>query len=296
MSNTKFKRARHSIIQFVKHSVNDKSYATQNSMRERLCKSAKDLHTLGYKIMNIKNIQSKHIEALTKYWMDQGLSVGSIKNRLSDFRLLANKIERPGIIKEHNKDYGIPNRSYVPTQNKAITEIYLDKFTDKYLRTSIELQKEFGLRREECLKIIPSKALHIDSYGNSYLTLDAAWTKGGVGRTIKIEKQSQLDAINKAIELVSNKSLIPTDKTYIQQRKLYDRVTRLQGYYNLHGLRHAYAQKRYNEITGWASPIAGGPARKNLTKEQKILDKQARIWISQELGHSRAEITKNYIG
>lgn len=64
----------------------------------------------------------------------------------------------------------------------------------------------------------------------------------------------------------------------------------------MHGLRHAYAQTRYRELTGWECPINGGPLRKDLNSFQKELDNQARLVISQELGHSRVSITKNYIG
>jgi hypothetical protein len=61
-----------------------------------------------------------------------------------------------------------------------------------------------------------------------------------------------------------------------------------------HGLRHAYAQKRYKEFTGWDAPINGGPTSKKLTHAQKIVDRRVRILISEELGHSRAEILRNY--
>ena len=94
---------------------------------------------------------------------------------------------------------------------------------------------------EEWIKIIPSKALYTDPDGNKYLKLDPSWTKGKVGRTIPIRNESQVHAIENAKVVAQGKSLIP-DKTFIQQRKYYDRVTREQGYYNLHGLRHAYAQ------------------------------------------------------
>ncbi|MDX1440769.1 MAG: hypothetical protein R3284_12795, partial [Rubricoccaceae bacterium] len=63
-----------------------------------------------------------------------------------------------------------------------------------------------------------------------------------------------------------------------------------------HGLRHAYAQRRYEELTGWKSPLAGGPTTKSLTIEQRALDEGARETISRELGHSREEITKVYLG
>ena len=64
----------------------------------------------------------------------------------------------------------------------------------------------------------------------------------------------------------------------------------------MHGLRHAYAQSRYAELTGWPAPAAGGPTVKALTPEQKAIDQQARLTISQELGHERTQVVGIYIG
>jgi hypothetical protein len=64
----------------------------------------------------------------------------------------------------------------------------------------------------------------------------------------------------------------------------------------MHGLRHAYAQERYRELTGWPAPAAGGPTVKALTAEQRTIDRQARLTISQELGHEREQITSIYLG
>jgi hypothetical protein len=64
----------------------------------------------------------------------------------------------------------------------------------------------------------------------------------------------------------------------------------------MHGLRHAYAQNRYEELTGWRSPAAGGPTVKTLTPEQKRIDQQARLTISLELGHERPQIVAVYCG
>lgn len=297
MSNKKFKRAQHSIIQFVKNNAKGKSYSTQNSMRERLVKSTKDLHEIGYKVMNIQNIQSKHIEGLVKHWQEQKLSVGSIKNRIADFRFVANQIGKPNIVKESNKEYEIPNRNYIPKVSKAIHEIDLTKFdNDKYLQASIELQKEFGLRREECLKIIPEQAYKSSEHSLGHIKLEDSWTKGGVGRLIRITTDSQVKAIKNAIEVAGKGSLIHKEQSYIQARRHYDYTTREKGYKNLHGLRHAYAQRRYRELTGWKCPLDGGPTRREMTEDHKKIDSDARLAISQELGHSRESITKNYIG
>lgn len=71
-----------------------------------------------------------------------------------------------------------------------------------------------------------------------------------------------------------------------------------------HGLRHAFAQRRYLEITksydktgkGLICPIQGGRTYKELNPLEKYWDKTAREIISQSLGHSRLSITKIYLG
>ena len=68
------------------------------------------------------------------------------------------------------------------------------------------------------------------------------------------------------------------------------------GLSQMHGLRHAYAQNRYEELTGWKAPAAGGLETKVLTKEQRELDREARLIISRELGHEREQVTAAYLG
>jgi hypothetical protein len=59
---------------------------------------------------------------------------------------------------------------------------------------------------------------------------------------------------------------------------------------------HAYAQNRYEELTGWKAPASGGPDSKVLTPEQRELDREARLTISLELGHEREAVTIAYLG
>ncbi len=82
----------------------------------------------------------------------------------------------------------------------------------------------------------------------------------------------------------------------VQHLHRYERQLRNAGLSKLHGLRHAYAQQRYCELTGWKAPVAGGPTSKLLNPEQRALDQQARAMISSELGHARAEISAVYVG
>ncbi|MBI2785515.1 MAG: hypothetical protein HYX60_04070 [Legionella longbeachae] len=70
------------------------------------------------------------------------------------------------------------------------------------------------------------------------------------------------------------------------------------------GLRHAYVQRRYNELTKSfdlngarvVCPIGGGKPFKQLKDHNKAWDRKAREIISCELGHSRLAITKIYWG
>tara|TARA_R110001599_G_scaffold49126_16_gene140493 strand:- start:2159 stop:2356 length:198 start_codon:yes stop_codon:yes gene_type:complete len=64
----------------------------------------------------------------------------------------------------------------------------------------------------------------------------------------------------------------------------------------MHGLRHQYAQSRYEALTGWKAPAAGGPQRQALTMAQRLIDTAARECISKELGHNRIGIVSVYCG
>ena len=156
---------------------------------------------------------------------------------------------------------------------------------------SLELQQAFGLRREEAMKFQPSFADRGD-----HLVLKASWTKGGRERIIPVRTEAQRDVLNRARRLAGLGSLIPSNRNYGQQMRVYEGNTLRAGLSQMHGLRHAYAQNRYEELTGWKAPAAGGPDSKSLTREQRELDREARLTISRELGHEREAVTAAYLG
>jgi len=90
--------------------------------------------------------------------------------------------------------------------------------------------------------------------------------------------------------------MIPTHKSYREHLHTWEHVTRKAGLSKTHGLRHTYAQARYQELTGWRSPHQGGPARSELNGDRRARDIQARRQIAEELGHSRIIITYVYLG
>jgi site-specific recombinase XerD len=268
------------------------SYESQDARRQILIQFADELVPLGYGLRNINGLKEKHILAIVKFWQKNALAVPTIKNRTSALRFLCKKINKPTIIPS-NKEMSIPRRIYVPVTNRALHNPDFSKISNIYIHISLELQRVFGLRREEALKIKPHMA---DK--NDRLELLSSWCKGGRGRVVPIRTDEQRYWLDQATKLAGKfgHSFIPQNKSYKQQRDVYDKQVNRAGLRNLHGLRHAYAQQRYKELTGWESPINGGPKLRTLTQEQKDVDHQARMILSEELGHSRKQIMTSYLG
>lgn len=275
------------------HRNQDGSRATQAERFQLLQAMACHLNELGYRRMEIKSLKPKHVDALAAKYLEEALSPGTIKNRLSALRWWAEKIGKKNVVAKDNAYYGIESRVFVTNVSKArdLDKDLFEKISDACLRISLELQKVFGLRREEAIKFSPDYADR-----NTYIRLKATWCKGGRAREIPIRTDEQRDVLNRAKLLAGKGSLIPPHLMYVQQMRLYERETQKVGLSKLHGLRHRYAQERYFELTGKHAPTCGGLVRSELTEEERADDQVARWAISQELGHEREQITAVYLG
>ncbi|MEA3275553.1 MAG: phage integrase N-terminal domain-containing protein [Pseudomonadota bacterium] len=271
----------------------DGSHATQRDRERVLTLIADQLHALGFRGMSSRSLKPKHVEALLNHWRREKLSVGTIKNRMAAMRWWAQKVDRQNVIARSNEHYGIPERNLSGNGSKAktIDETDLEKVRDPHVRMSLELERAFGLRREEAIKFAPSYA----DQGDQVL-LKASWTKGGKARTIPVRTAEQRDVLDRVHRLAGGGSLIPSARNYRQQLRVYERHTANAGLSKLHGLRHQYARHRYEELTGWRAPAAGGPPTRTLDAPQRAADREARLVISRELGHEREQITSVYVG
>ncbi len=287
-------RLQKSIYSVLKHN-RDGSHETQAARKHILYQAASELVSGSYKLNSVHGLKQKHIYYLYDAWQKRQLSIATIKNRMAHLRWLCEKLNKMHAVPS-NQMLDVGKRRYVNNQiNKAVdlTQIQAEKITNPYIWVQIHLQRYFGLRREESIKLKPHQADKGD-----YIELQGSWCKNGRKRCVPIltpEARYWLDEAKK-LAIHSEDSLIPQDKTYIQHRHLYDKQIQRAGIKHAHGLRHAFAQEQYKILTGWECPKRSGPTSKQLTPEQKQQDKIARTQISEWLGHSRIQIVANYCG
>ena len=270
----------------------DGSHGTRTARSYALAQIADTLHDLGFKGLRSTGLKRKHVVALVKEWKRQGRSVGTMKNRTAHVRWWAKGIGRPGVVPS-NGALGIANREYVTNKDKSVV-LDPDKLAlvkDAHVAMALRMEAAFGLRREEAIKFTPAR----DDRGDR-IRLKGSTTKGGRPREVPVLKDSQRKLLDEARKLVGSGALIPPDRNYKQQLKVYESQTRAAGLYRMHGLRTGYAARRYAEITGWKAPAAGGPRRRSLTGARRRIDTEARKMIAEELGHSRIGVLGVYIG
>ncbi|RSO59151.1 MULTISPECIES: tyrosine-type recombinase/integrase [Acinetobacter] len=275
------------------------SHATQANRRAMLHLFSDQLASIGFNTytMRATDIKGKHINRLIEFWRREGLSAGTIKNRMSVLRFWAEKVGNPGAIKDNNT-YKLEKRVYVTNENKSVSLKELDlSQIDQNIAQSLRLQDAFGLRREESMKFQPVFALDgqkIDSA--KYIRIKGSWAKGGRPRTIPITNEKQRNELRNAYAraVENGGSLIPKEKSYVSHMSFFEKVTSALGVGQTHGLRHGYAQDRYFELMGFQCPAVGGV--RELTAEEKEKDAVVRLQISEELGHSRINITSVYLG
>ena len=270
----------------------DGSHGTRAARSYALAQIADTLHDLGFKGLRATGLKRKHAVALAKEWKRQGRSVGTMKNRMAHLRWWAERIGKPGVVPS-NGALGIANREYVTNEDKSVVldPEKLALVGDEHVVLALRMEAEFGLRREEAIKFTPSR----DDRGDR-IRLKGSTTKGGRPREVPVLKDSQRRLLDEARGLVGRGALIPPDRTYRQQLKIYEDQTRAAGLYRMHGLRHRYAQVRYAELTGWKAPKAGGPSQRSLTGARRRIDRAARREIAGELGHGRPSVVAVYCG
>ena len=88
----------------------DGSFSTQYGRECILTMIANQLHEMGFKDMRATSLKPKHVQALVERWKSEGLSAGTLKNRMAELRWWAEKIAKQNVIFKDNDQYGSARR------------------------------------------------------------------------------------------------------------------------------------------------------------------------------------------
>ena len=161
-----------------------------------------------------------------------------------------------------------------------------------------ELARTFGLRFREASLLNARQAIK-DAERSGRINITQG-TKGGRGkgsdRWVPVHDNHAIHLLKQAVEVQGKaRNLIPENQSYSQWRDHayyhWRTVTQDTDIHGFHDMRAAYACERYETITGSPAPAIAGERQAD-----KTLDTQARVILSQELGHNRIDVIAAYCG
>ena len=269
----------------------DGSEMTRAQRAQGLAMIAGTLDGLGYKLPDARSLKPKHVAALLAAWRREGISDATMKNRMSWVRWWGEKIQKPGLIPRDNTVLGLAEKPTFKGPRAAATPADRLDVLPERMQLAIRLQMAFGLRLEESLKFRPKVA----DLGDR-LALAPAWCKGGRPREVPITDAEQRQLLDQVHRVCGGGSLIPEAQSFIAFRKAFEKATLEAGIRNVHKHRHLYAQRRYEALAGLACPAAGGLSHDTLSPAERARLDAVRMTVSEELGHSRINVTDAYLG
>lgn len=296
------------------------SERTRSVYGDGLIRMIDDLRADRAAIQNLGELGKAHVLRLIQYWSRQGQSAATIQNKISILRRFLTFIGKHTLIpKGHDlkswlNQQGVEaqvTRRTVATTSKAWSDNNIDfhsvlgrlREISPITAMQLEVQAAFGLRMKESIQLNPKAA----DYGNLLRVVHG--TKGGLPRDIDFDPDPvisawQRDVLERAkvhaqqnrkgTLSIQGKNLMQSKAHfYYQIRKVG--ISRQQLGVTAHGLRHQYAARRYNQITGFGAPV-GKNAPMAITPDVRDADLQARMEITRQLGHFRPDLPQSYLG
>jgi len=279
------------------------SIKTQERRATALCKAFTELRENGYALQTPWSLKHKHIKFLVTHWVARKQSGGTIENKLTYLRALANWMAKPNLVGTladyvDRREHGLV-RSYIATEDKsweahgidAAAKIEEIARTCPYTAVQLKLQAAFGLRVEESFMLRPAEAAR-----NPQTLAVTRGTKGGRPREVPIE--ARLGILEEAARLGNGftGSTVPADRTLKQWRDWYYYVLEKHGVTKAglgitsHGLRHEYLQTLYEITTGVPAPVKALDARPDMELHLEALRR-----VVAEAGHSRRTKANAYL-
>jgi integrase len=284
------------------------SIKTQTYRTQQICRSFEELRQNGYALQSPYSLKQKHLQALVDLWIKAQLSGGTIENKLTYLRALADWMKKPNLVGTladyTDREANNLVRSYVALEDKswagndidAAAKIEEIAATEPYVAIQLKLQAAFGLRVEESFILRPAESVSKD--GRSLNVTRG--TKGGRERNVPM--QFKLDVLKEAAELANpyTQSMIPHNPagriTLRQWRNHYYNVLAKHGVTNSglgvtsHGLRHQFLQQMYERLTGVPAAIKRAEGRVD-----REIHAEAMQRVVEAAGHSRRTKANAYL-
>lgn len=163
-----------------------------------------------------------------------------------------------------------------------------------------QLTRATGMRlREAILADLPRLKREAEQYGKINIQDGTKGGRSGASAPRWITADDHIRDALRFAEQISpdgSRNLLAPNESYLDFQQRIVRPARdilhkhnLKGF---HELRAAYACERYEQITHHPAPVNGG----RCYQLDRRLDKDARVQISDELGHGRIDVVSAYIG
>ncbi|MCR4470080.1 integrase domain-containing protein [Burkholderia sp. SCN-KJ] len=279
------------------------SIKTQEYRATAICKAFVELREGGFALQTPWSLKTKHVEYLVDRWVKDQQSGGTIENKLTYLRALAQWLGKANLVGTlgdyvDRREAGL-ERSYVATEDKswvangvdAVAKIAEIAQTCPYTAVQLKLQAAFGLRVEESFMLRAVEAVR-----DPHMLAVTRGTKGGRPRQVPIERKIAI--LEEAARLSNGVtgSTIPAGRTLKQWRDWYYYVLGKHGVtksgigVTSHGLRHEYLQTLYEQVAEVPAPIKGSSSRPDPAAHD-----EAKRRVVEAAGHSRVSKANAYL-
>lgn len=253
---------------------------------KRFCKFLAE----NYKIQKFSNICDKHIEDYIEHMQKKGLSVSTVKTDLAGIRFFHDQIDSPRNKIAGNAKYNLGkrvfggvDRTWSKNEYESMVSLAREQGCER-VASAMGLALTQGLRIHEVFRL--DRSIAEATIRNGELKIKG---KGGKERIIPLTEEGRqvleqaINGISRGQKLFVNKE----EKTHLIIKETQNWIARYRHYCSepgrnvnmtFHGLRHLYACEQYS----------------SLLKEGKS-ELEARISVSQLLGHERDDVTRIYL-
>ena len=253
-----------------------------------------ELGRAGYQGLTMRGLRSRHVKALVREWKRRGLSASRTAKLLGHLRWWARTIGKDGLILASNAAYGLSTRSAVGTGQRGTLDLeaLVGRVPDERTRLSLALQWEFGLSPEESIKFAAARAVR-----DERVVLPASWGSRRKGRTVPVRWVSQRALLGVVREVGGDGALIAPGRSYAGHRAdVYEPLAERFRVGRVHGLRWAYARRRFLEEVGVKCAAAGGPDSADMDAAMRAAARGATAAIAKEMGVVHAVVREVFLG